>query len=114
MYPCPKCHNELTLFTYEGVELLKCSGCQGFWFKDGTFRKVKELGMEKYEAQPIEYNPLHGAEVIKLFDPNAKLEYGPESKTVHLWNEIWRRFGIDKNRVFHPESFIEIKKRELL
>ena len=77
-------------------------------------RKVKELSMEEYEAQPIEYNPLHGAEVIKLFDPNAGLEYGPESKTIHLWNEIWRRFGIDKNRAFHPDSFIERKKRELL
>lgn len=41
---CPKCHNELTLFTYEGVELLKCSECQGFWFKNETFRRVKEIG----------------------------------------------------------------------
>jgi Zn-finger nucleic acid-binding protein len=48
---CPKCHNELVLFTYEGVELLKCSECQGFWFKNETFRKVKEIGFAGLQTE---------------------------------------------------------------
>ena len=63
MYPCPKCHNELTLFTYEGVEFLKCSGCQGFWFKDGTFRKVKELGFAGLQAEEIPESPSESSSV---------------------------------------------------
>jgi Zn-finger nucleic acid-binding protein len=41
---CPKCQRELILFTYEGVELLKCSECLGFWFREGTFREIKRIG----------------------------------------------------------------------
>ena len=51
MNPCPKCHNELTLFTYEEVELLKCSECQGFWFRNETFRKVKQIGFAGLQAE---------------------------------------------------------------
>lgn len=44
MSVCPKCQNELTLVTYEDKELLQCIHCRGFWFKDGLFRKVKQIG----------------------------------------------------------------------
>jgi len=75
--------------------------------------KVQELGMEEYKVDPKQYNPLFGPDVGKLFDPRIDLQY-PESKTVHLWNEIWRRFGIDKNATYHPDSFIEKNKRKYL
>ena len=77
-------------------------------------RKVKELGMEEYLVETVEYNPLKGTEVSKLFDPHVNLNYELTSKTVHLWNEIWRRFGVDKNAQYHPESFIEKNKRRFI
>lgn len=50
MNTCLKCHKDLTLFTYEGIELLKCSDCQGFWFKDGQFGKTKQIGFSGLTA----------------------------------------------------------------
>jgi Zn-finger nucleic acid-binding protein len=41
---CPKCQKTLLPFEYEGIELLKCSDCGGFWFKGGKFREVKQVG----------------------------------------------------------------------
>ena len=31
---------------------------------------------------------------------------------IHLWNEVWRRNGIDKNQEFHPDSLIEYYKKK--
>lgn len=44
MNTCPKCHTELVLFTYRDKELLKCPECNGFWFRDGLFREIKQIG----------------------------------------------------------------------
>jgi len=44
MNTCPKCHKEFTLFTYEGIDLSRCSDCKGFWFKDGQFSATKQIG----------------------------------------------------------------------
>ena len=44
MSTCPKCQTTLLPFEYEGIELLKCSDCSGFWFREGSFRAVKQIG----------------------------------------------------------------------
>jgi hypothetical protein len=31
---------------------------------------------------------------------------------IHLWNEVWRRNGIDKNQEFHSDSLIEYYKKK--
>ncbi len=50
MNKCPKCENELLPFEYHALELLKCSNCHGFWFKDGKFRAVKQVGFSGLAA----------------------------------------------------------------
>ena len=44
MSTCPKCQKELDFFEYNGIELLKCSDCNGFWFKNEKFREAKQAG----------------------------------------------------------------------
>lgn len=44
MSTCPKCQQTLVQIDYKNIELLQCSDCQGFWFKDGQFREVKQFG----------------------------------------------------------------------
>lgn len=44
---CPKCQHELRIVDYEGIELLKCDDCQGFWFREGKFREAKQFGFER-------------------------------------------------------------------
>jgi Zn-finger nucleic acid-binding protein len=32
---CPKCHNDMEAFVYEGIEVDRCSSCRGIWFDAG-------------------------------------------------------------------------------
>lgn len=41
---CPKCQRELVVVTYDEKELLQCTDCQGFWFRNGLFREIKQRG----------------------------------------------------------------------
>lgn len=47
MSTCPNCQQTLVQIDYKNIELLQCSDCQGFWFKDGQFREVKQLGFSE-------------------------------------------------------------------
>ncbi len=50
MNTCPKCEKELRPFDYHEIELLTCSECKGFWFKDGKFRETKQIGFSELVA----------------------------------------------------------------
>tara|TARA_B100001250_G_scaffold126140_1_gene107331 strand:+ start:42 stop:950 length:909 start_codon:yes stop_codon:yes gene_type:complete len=39
-------------------------------------------------------------------------EISPESRVIHLWNEMWRRQGLDKNTCFSHDSIIETFRRK--
>lgn len=56
-----------------------------------------------------------------LLDPNYKPNpkvinsmnsIPDEMVCIHLWHENWRRSGIDKNQIFHPESLYELFKKK--
>jgi hypothetical protein len=38
----------------------------------------------------------------------------PATRTIHLWNEVWRNSGIDKNRTYAPSCLYEKLKRQYL
>ena len=42
---CPKCAAPLVTITFRGVELDKCSGCEGIWFDTGELDRV--MGQEE-------------------------------------------------------------------
>ena len=42
---CPKCAAPLVTITFRGVELDKCSGCEGLWFDTGELARV--MGQEE-------------------------------------------------------------------
>ena len=44
MSSCPKCQHTLRQFDYKNIELSRCVECRGFWFQDGQFREVKQIG----------------------------------------------------------------------
>ena len=35
-----------------------------------------------------------------------------EMVCIHLWNEVLRRNGVDKNKTFHPDSLFELFKKK--
>ena len=44
MSNCPKCEETLEVVSYEGKDVLRCLQCRGFWFSNGLFREVKQVG----------------------------------------------------------------------
>lgn len=63
------------------------------------------------------------AEVFCPIDPNRWMEailptrssgFGPATCGVHLWNEMWRRNGADKDESYAPGCLYERLKREYL
>jgi ribosomal protein L37AE/L43A len=41
-YRCPKCGAELIMVSYKGIEIDKCSQCQGIWLDCGELEQVLE------------------------------------------------------------------------
>lgn len=41
-YRCPKCGAELVMVPYKGIEIDKCSQCQGIWLDCGELEQVLE------------------------------------------------------------------------
>lgn len=66
-----------------------------------------------YIQPPYVFCPINWHEIDLLFDKNLAMSFD-KSNAIHLWNNIWRRNGIDKNAQFHPNSLIEKLKRDYL
>ena len=58
---------------------------------------------------PLEYSDWH-----KVLEPDFEGGFGPETYAVHLWNEMWRADGQDKNARYHAACFYERLKRKYL
>jgi ribosomal protein L37AE/L43A len=41
-YRCPKCGAELVMVSYQGIDIDKCSQCQGVWLDCGELEQVLE------------------------------------------------------------------------
>lgn len=47
---CPKCGMELIEIDYKGIEIDRCSGCEGVWLDAGeleTVSKLEKTGLDK-------------------------------------------------------------------
>lgn len=62
---------------------------------------------------PYVFCPINWHQIELLFDENLDMSFD-KSNAIHLWNNIWRRHGINKNEQFNPNSIIEKLKREYL
>ncbi len=60
--------------------------------------------MGDYQKSPSVFCPVHWWDIEKLFVP---MELTEESYAVHLWNEIWRRDGLDKDGTYRSDSLYE-------
>jgi mannosyltransferase OCH1-like enzyme len=47
----------------------------------------------------------------RVLDPDASWSFAPETRAIHLWNEMWRRAGRDKNASYDPGCLYELLKR---
>ena len=75
---------------------------------------VEKYAMNSFVKAPDWFCPIAGCMWHVFLNPEAGLQFNDNTYGVHLWNEMWRRSGIDKDQDFHPESFYEKLKRRYL
>ncbi|MBL6988933.1 MAG: zf-TFIIB domain-containing protein [Bacteriovoracaceae bacterium] len=51
---CPKCAGELNIQTYEGIEIDRCSSCDGTWLDRGELTKIIETKEETFSEGLIQ------------------------------------------------------------
>jgi hypothetical protein len=75
---------------------------------------VKRHSLEQYVQPPEAFCPLDYPEWEKQLHPDASWLFGPQTFAVHLWNELWRRAGSDKDRHWDDQCLYERLKRRYL
>ncbi|HEX7155098.1 MAG TPA: glycosyltransferase [Thermoanaerobaculia bacterium] len=75
---------------------------------------VQSFALERYVQPPSAFCPIPWYEWRKLIEPSADIRLPRDAYAVHLWNEMWRRGGVDKGRQYHPRSLYERLKANCL
>jgi hypothetical protein len=73
---------------------------------------VERFALQDAVAEPAVFCPIPYAEWRRAIDPAPALELPPQSAAVHLWNEMWRREGCDKDAPYDARCLYERLKRE--
>ncbi|MGB7762968.1 MAG: glycosyltransferase [Bryobacteraceae bacterium] len=77
-------------------------------------RAVEQCGLQRY-VQPAEaFCPVFYPDWEKVLDPLFVLPEDPRPHAIHLWNEMWRRAGKDKDQDYQQECLYERLKRQYL
>jgi hypothetical protein len=74
-------------------------------------RLVPEFSLQHYVQPPEVFCPLHWPEWDLQLKPGIRWAFGAQTVAVHLWNELWRRAGADKNHPQNTDSLFEQLKR---
>ena len=75
---------------------------------------VRRFSLQDY-AQPSEvFCPLDPDEWHRVLAPDPSLTFGETTRAVHLWNEMWRRVDLDKDREYPSGCLYERLKARYL
>lgn len=75
---------------------------------------VKTFGLDKYKTNHKAFCPIDYEEWRKVLQPGFELLIHDQTYAIHLWNEMWRLAGQDKNAQYHPTCLYEKLKRMYL
>jgi mannosyltransferase OCH1-like enzyme len=70
--------------------------------------------LEEYKKQHRVFCPLGFSDWSKVLEPDFDAVFDETTYAIHLWNEMWRAAGQDKNQQYHPASLYERLKRKYL
>ncbi len=71
---------------------------------------VERFGLQDAVQPPEVFCPLPWSDWRRLIDADPP-ELPPQARAIHLWNEIWRRNGCDKDAEYDPGCLYERLKR---
>lgn len=87
------------------------------WGETGPFlieKLIKKHNLLDNVQDTTVFNPISYSNLNYFFDHRNVESSISNSYSVHLWNEMWRRKKIDKNKTFRNDSLIEYLKKEYL
>jgi hypothetical protein len=69
---------------------------------------VKMLDLKRFASDYKTFCPINYYELNKIVTECENIDmFITGSYAIHLWNELWRRSGIDKNGDFPPDSLYQ-------
>lgn len=72
------------------------------------YATVRQLRLTKYVKPVITFCPVHYEHWSSVLDPDVELDFEDDRiYAIHLWNEMWRRAGKDKDAKYHPHCIYE-------
>jgi hypothetical protein len=74
---------------------------------------IRRLSLERFIMKPRVFCPFGYAEWDEVIDPDKVWDLS-DAYAIHLWNEMWRRHGRDKNQTYHPNCLYERLKGKYL
>jgi mannosyltransferase OCH1-like enzyme len=77
-------------------------------------KAVKKFGLEKYKTSYQTFCPINYEQWRKLVQPGFDLLFDERTYAIHLWNEMWRLAGQNKNAEYHQTCLYEKLKRNYL
>jgi len=75
---------------------------------------VREAGLENYKRPYLTFCPIGYKDWEVVLDPSFTGGFEEGTYGIHLWNEMWRRAGRDKNARYHPDCLYERLRRKFL
>lgn len=75
---------------------------------------VEAYSLARYVKPWDVFCPVHFSVWEKVLDPNICWTLDNQSYAIHLWNELWRRSGQDKNARYPADCLYEQLKRRYL
>jgi len=75
---------------------------------------VKQFSLESYLKPYQVFCPFGFEDWEMVLDSNPTWNFDDSTYAIHLWNEMWRRRGQDKDQPFHPQCLYEQLKRKYL
>jgi len=77
-------------------------------------RELNQCSLLGYVRDPEVFCPVHFADWSVVLDPRRRPELSPSTYAIHLWNEMWRRNGQEKDAEYEPACLYEELKRQYL
>jgi hypothetical protein len=68
---------------------------------------VQSLGLHSFVVAPKTFCPVDPDYWEEILDSNGRKEFEPETRAVHLWNEIWSFEKLDKDAAHAPGCLYE-------
>jgi len=81
-------------------------------------KAVSKFGMQQFVTNYKIFCPIPWTHFLALvsdnFDGESTNKVLSNSFAIHFWNELWRRYKINKNSIFPPNSIFELLKKRYL